>query len=78
MSEENGTVPNLNWKGSIATNIEFFREQNRLLNNLYNPSQVASGAIMTVLIMNHNLAMQQLAAINYRLEQIEAHLTKRM
>lgn len=74
MSNENGTVPGINWKDAIATNIEFYREQSRLLDNTYNPSQVASGALMTILIMNHNLLMSQIAIIHQRLERIEKAL----
>lgn len=70
----NGEQPEpqaLNWKDSIATNIQFFREQSRLLDDVYNPSQVANGALMTVLIMNHNMAMNQITFLHNRLDRIE-------
>lgn len=77
MSSSNSDQPNpagLNWKDSIATNIQFFREQGKLLDDAYNPGQVASGALMTVLIMNHNMAMNQITFLHQRLAQIEALL----
>jgi len=75
MSEENGDQPQVNWKGAIASNIGFFRDQAKALDDVYNPSQVASGALMTVLIMNHNMLMAQVAVLHQRLEKIEQHLS---
>jgi hypothetical protein len=75
MSDENGSVPTLNWKQAISSNIHFFRDQAKELDDLYNPSQVASGALMTVLIMNHNMAMTQVAILHQRLEKIEQLLS---
>jgi hypothetical protein len=72
--EQNGETPQLNWKDSIAQNIAFFRDQARQLEDIYNPSQVASGAIMTVMIMNHNMVMGQIALIQQRLDKIEKSL----
>lgn len=60
-----------NWKDSIATNIQFFREQGKLLDDAYNPGQVASGALMTVIIMNHNVTMNQITFLHQRLDRIE-------
>lgn len=73
--QNNGAQPVLNWKDSIQTNIHFFREQSKLLEDAYNPSQIASGALMTVVIMNHNLLMGQVGVIHQRLDRIEKLLT---
>jgi hypothetical protein len=75
MSDENGAVPTMNWKDAIASNIHFFRDQVKQLDDVYNPSQVASGALMTVMIMNHNMVMAQIAIIHGRLERIEQLLS---
>jgi hypothetical protein len=75
MSDENGTQPQLDWKHAISSNIGFFRDQAQALDGAYNPSQVASGALMTVLIMNHNMLMSQVAIIHQRLEKIEQLLS---
>ena len=65
----------LNWKDSIATNIQFFREQSALLENAYNPSQIASGALMTVIIMNHNMTMVQLSQIRQELINLRKEIS---
>lgn len=67
----NSQQPELNWKDSIAANITFFRDQSKLLGELYNPSQVASGALMTILIMNHNMITSRLELLDRRLELLE-------
>lgn len=74
MSTDGQQPPGINWKDSIAVNIQFFREQGKLLDDIYNPGQIASGALMTVMIMNHNMLMSHVAAMHQRLANIEQML----